>query len=116
MSCVAQHHRDAVIKETTMSVKKIFGFLAVAGLLFVAAPAERAQAASLNGPGIAAAVQTGSAENLTTEVQYRRYHRGYHPHRGYRVYRGYGRPHYGWRRPHFAPRPHFYGRRHHYRY
>ena len=90
-----------------MNFKKIFGFVAVAGLLFVAAPTERAQALSLNGPGIAAAVQNGPSESLTTEVQYRR------DHRGFRGHRGYGRPHHGWRRPHYAPRPHFYGRRHH---
>jgi hypothetical protein len=95
-----------------MNVKKIFGFVAIAGLLFVAAPAERAQALSLSGPGIAASVQGNVGDSATTQVQYRH---------GYRPHRGYGRPHYGyrrhdgWRRPHFAPRHHGYGRRH-YRY
>ena len=94
-----------------MNFKRIFGFVAVAGLLFVAAPAERAQAMSLNGPGIAAAVQNGPSESLTTEVQYRRDHRGYRSHH-------HGRRHHGWHRSHRAPpRPHFYGRhRHHGRY
>jgi hypothetical protein len=100
-----------------MNIKKIFGFAAIAGLLFVAAPAERAQALSLNGPGIAAAVQTGASDAAVTEVQYRRHHRGYHPHRGY------GRPHHGFRHhrgyhrgPHFAPRHHHGHRRGHYRF
>jgi hypothetical protein len=95
-----------------MNIKNFFGFVAVAGLLFVAAPAERAQALSLSGPGIAASVQGAAADGVTTQVQYRH---------GYRGHRGYGRPHYGyrrhdgWRRPHFAPR-HGYGRPHHRRY
>jgi hypothetical protein len=94
-----------------MNLKKIFGFVAIAGLLFVAAPAERASAMSLNSPGIAAAVQSDAGTTATTRVQYRHY--------GYGPRRGYGRPHYGfhrhggWRRPHFAPRHYGYGRRHH---
>jgi len=97
-----------------MNVKKIFGFAAIAGLLFIAAPTERAQAVSLNSPGIAAAVQSGAGDSATTEVQYRRDH-------GYRGHRGYGRPHHGfrrhdgWRRPHFAPRRH-HGHGHYRRY
>jgi hypothetical protein len=87
-----------------MNMKKIFGFVAVAGLLFVAAPTERAQAISLNGPGIATAVQNGPSESLTTEVQYRR------AYRGYRMHRGFGRRHHGWGRPHFYGRRHFRGR------
>jgi hypothetical protein len=94
-----------------MNIKKIFGFVAIAGLLFVAAPGQRAEAMSLNSPGIAAAVQSDVGAGAT-QVQYR--------HRGYRSHRGYGRPHHGfhrhggWRRPHFAPRHHGYGhRRHH---
>ena len=91
--------------------KKILGFAAIAGLLFVTAPTERAQAASLNGPGIAAAVQGDVAG--TTQVRY-----GHH---GYR-HHGWGRPHHRfhrhhhWRRPHFVHRHHWHGRRHHYRY
>ena len=96
-----------------MNIKKIFGFVAVAGLLFVAAPGQRAEAMSLNSPGIAAAVQSNVGAGVT-EVQYRRHHRGYRPHRGYgRPHHGFHR-HGGWRRPHFAPRHHGYGhRRHH---
>ena len=52
-----------------MNVKKILGFLAIGGLLVLAAPAERAQALSLINPGIAAAVQDDSSK-LTTEVRW----------------------------------------------
>ena len=93
-----------------MNVKKIFGFLAVAGLLFVTAPTQQASAMSLGGPGVAAAVQANPGEKLTTEVQYRRHHHGYRPHYGYRR-------HYGWQRPHM--RRHYgwnYGRPHHRRH
>ena len=86
-----------------MNFKKIFGFAAIAGLLFVAAPAERASAMSLNSPGIAAAVQSDVGAGVT-QVQYGRHHHGYRHHRGY--HRG----------PHFAPRHHFHGRRHGYRF
>jgi len=89
------------------NLKKIFGFAAVAGLLFLAAPAERAQAMSLSGPGIAAAVQSDASAGAT-QVQYRRDHRGYRPHHRH------ARPHHGYhRRPHFVPRHHHHGRRHH---
>jgi len=71
-----------------MTMKKVFGFAAVAGLLVLAAPAERASAMSLAGPGIAAAVQ-GEAATGTTEV---RWHRG-----------GWHR-HYGWHRRHWRHR------------
>jgi hypothetical protein len=60
-----------------VNVKKILGFLAVGGLLILAAPAERAQALSLLNPGAAAAVQDDS--RLTTEVRWRRHH-GWHRH------------------------------------
>jgi hypothetical protein len=79
-----------------MSVKKILGFLAIGGLLVVAAPAERAQALSLASPGIAAAVQDDSSK-LTTEVRWG-YHRRWH-----RRHWGYHR-HWGWRRHHWHHR------------
>ena len=60
-----------------MNVKKILGFLAIGGLLVLAAPAERAQAVSLINPGIAAAVQDDSSK-LTTEVRWHRHHWGHH--------------------------------------
>ena len=46
-----------------MNLKKILGFLAVGGLLVVAAPNQPAQAASLINPGIAAIIQWGNEFN-----------------------------------------------------
>jgi hypothetical protein len=92
-----------------VNVKKFFGLAAIAGLLFVAAPTQQANAVSLNGPGIAASVQGGS-EKLATEVQYRRHHnRGYRGHHGMRRHHGWHRPHHirrhhGWHRPHHMRR------------
>ena len=73
-----------------ISVKKILGFLAIGGLLVLAAPAERAQALSLASPGIAAAVQDDSSK-LTTEVRWG-HHRGWHRHHGW--------PRHHWRHRH----------------
>ena len=92
-----------------MNVKKFFGLAAIAGLLFVAAPTQQANAVSLNSPGIAASVQ-GGGEKLTTEVQYRHHHnRGYRGHHGMRRHHGWHRPHHirrhhGWHRPHHVRR------------
>ena len=72
-----------------MNMKRILGFTAVAGLLAIAAPTERAQALSLSTPGAAAAVQDDTGK-LTTEV---RWHR-----------------HWGWRRHHW--RRHHWHHRH----
>ena len=66
-------------------MKKLFGFLALAGLLGIAVPVQKAEAAVL-APGVAASVQ-GAAEGMTTEVQYRR--RGYAPRRYYAPRRSY---------------------------
>jgi hypothetical protein len=63
-----------------MNVKKILGFAAVAGLLIVAVPTERAQALSLSSPGAAAAMQDDSVKG-TTEV---RWHRGWRRHHWHR--------------------------------
>lgn len=63
-----------------MNVKRVLGFVAVGGLLVIAAPTERAQAVSLINPGIAAAVQDDS--QLTTEVRWRR--GGFRRHYGHR--------------------------------
>jgi hypothetical protein len=73
-----------------VNVKKILGFLAIGGLLAVAAPVERAQAVSLASPGTAAAVQDDSAK-LTTEVHWR--------HHGWRRHGGWHRHH--WRHRHW---------------
>ncbi len=80
-----------------MTLKKIFGFLAIAGLLFIAAPSKPAHAVSLLNPAAAALVQSGESAT-TTDVRYRRYgyRRYYAPRRYYRRY--------------YAPRR-FYGRR-----
>jgi hypothetical protein len=72
---------------TTM--KKALGFAAVAGLLVLAVPANRASAMSLVNPGIAAAVQ-GETATGATEV---RWHRGWHPRR-----------HHHWHRRHWHHR------------
>jgi hypothetical protein len=71
-----------------ITMKKALGFAAVAGLLVLAAPVERASATSLVSPGIAAAVQGETAAG-TTEV---RWHRG-----------GWHR-HHGWHRRHWRHR------------
>jgi hypothetical protein len=73
-----------------VNVKKILGFLAIGGLLVLAAPVERAQAVSLASPGIAAAVQDDSGK-LTTEVRWR--------HHGWRRHHGWHRHH--WRHRHW---------------
>ena len=73
-----------------MNIKKVSGFVAVAALLVIAAPGERAQAASLIGPGVATAVQDNTVVGNTTEVRW---------HRGWRRYGGWHRRwHRGWRR------------------
>jgi hypothetical protein len=77
-----------------VNVKRILGFLAVGGLLILAAPAERAQASLLN-PGAAAAVQDDSSK-LTTEVRW-------HRHWGWRRHHWRHR-HWGWRRHHWHHR------------
>jgi hypothetical protein len=74
-----------------VNVKKILGFLAIGGLLVVAAPAERAQALSLASPGAAAAV-LDDASKLTTEVRWHRHH-------GWRRHHGWHRHH--WRHRHW---------------
>jgi hypothetical protein len=85
-----------------VNVKRIMGFLAIGGLLVLAAPAERAQALSLASPGIAAAVQDDSSK-LTTEVRWGHHHGWHHRHWGWRRHHGWHR-HYGWRRHHWHHR------------
>ncbi len=87
-----------------MTLKKVLGFLAIAGLLFVAAPTKPAHAVSLLNPAAAALVQSG--ETLTTEVRWRR--GGY----GYR--RGFYRPRYYAPRRYYRPR--YYAPRRFYRF
>jgi hypothetical protein len=71
-----------------MSIKKVLGLAAVAGLLSVAAPVGQAQAFSPANPAAAVSAKFAS-ENMTTEVRWRR-HYGYHRH--------YWRPRYHHRR------------------
>ncbi len=52
-----------------MNGTKVLGLVAVGALLVMAAPVERAQAASLINPGAAAAVQQDTRQ-LTTEVRW----------------------------------------------
>jgi hypothetical protein len=66
-----------------MNATKVLGLAAVAALLVVAAPAQRAGAVSLINPGAATAVQDDTRQ-LTTEVRW-----GHHHH--------WGR-HHGWHR------------------
>jgi hypothetical protein len=61
-----------------MNVTKVLGLAAVAAMLMLTAPAERAQALSLASPGAAAAVQHDSRA-MTTEVHWRHHHHwGHH--------------------------------------
>jgi len=62
-------------------MKKLFGLLAIGGLIVIAAPAQHAQATTLINPGISApaAAQVGSG---VTEARYwRRHHRHWRWHR-----------------------------------
>jgi hypothetical protein len=93
-------------------MKKILGFLAVAGLLFVAAPSGSAQAMSLANPGAAAAARQ-AADGVTTTVDWRRVpvipyshsHRHRYRHNDHRWHR----------RPVHRP-SHRHHRRHHHRH
>lgn len=87
-----------------MNIRTIFGLAAVAGLLAVAAPADRAQAVSLINPAASTSAKQAS-ETITTEVRWRRHH-GWHRHHGWRR-------HHGWHhRRHWHHRHHWH-RRHH---
>lgn len=71
-----------------MKILKMAGLAAVAGLLMIAAPGNRAEAATVHSPGIAASVQAGTLDAVT-EVQYRhghhaRHHRYMHRHHAHR--------------------------------
>jgi hypothetical protein len=60
-----------------MNVSRLLGLAAIGGLLVLAAPTERAQALSLSNPAAAMATQ-GDSKQITTEVRWRRWHRGGH--------------------------------------
>ena len=74
---------------------RLFGFLAIAGLMLLAAPAERAQAVSLINPG-AAAPSKYLSNDMVVDVRHRGGFRG--------GFRGGGR-HFG--RAHFGGGPRF---------
>lgn len=81
-----------------MNGTKVLGLAAVGALLMVAAPAERAQAASLINPGAAAAVQQDAKQEMTTEVRWHHgHHWGWHRGRHWGWHRG---RHLGWYRHH----------------
>ncbi|HEX7791433.1 MAG TPA: hypothetical protein VF467_13020 [Afipia sp.] len=65
-----------------MNVRTIFGLGAVAGLLAVAMPADRAQALSLINP-VASSSAKQASEPVTTEVRWHRHH-GHRHHRWHR--------------------------------
>lgn len=87
-------------------MKKILGLLAVAGLLFVAAPSEPAQAMSLANPGAAAAARQ-VADGVTTNVDWRRVPVIPHTHRHHY------RHNHRWHRHRVHRHPHRHHRRHH---
>jgi hypothetical protein len=68
---------------------RLLGLAAVAGLVAIAAPTGGAQAATLLGPGLAAAVQDAPSSKLTSEAHWRR---GWHHH------------HHRWHRRHWHRR------------
>jgi hypothetical protein len=92
-------------------MKRLLGFLAMAGLIMFAAPVERAQAVSLINPAVAAQSKYLS-DNLTVEVRHRGggFRGGFRGggHRVGRVHFG-GHRHFGHRHVHFH-RPHFHRR------
>ena len=84
-----------------MNVMGVLGLAAVAALLMLTAPAERAQALSLASPGAAAAVQDDTRE-MTTEVRWHHHwhhrHWGYHRHWHHRHWHHRHWHHRHWRR------------------
>ncbi|MBN9583999.1 MAG: hypothetical protein BGN84_06215 [Afipia sp. 62-7] len=91
-----------------MNIRTIFGLAAVAGLLAVAAPANRAQAMSLINPAASASTKDVSG-SMTTEVRWR--HHGWRRHHGWHRHRGWHRPHHWHRRHYWHPRRHWHHRR-----
>lgn len=69
-----------------MRFTKILGLAAIGAVLALAAPAERANALSLNNPGAAAAVRE-NAKPAATEVRWGRHHHRHYHHRWHRHHR-----------------------------
>jgi hypothetical protein len=80
-----------------MNGTKVLGLAAVAAVLVVASPVQRAGAASLINPGAASAVQDDTRQ-LTTEVRWGRHH-GWH--RGWHHRRHWGWHRHRWHRRHW---------------
>ncbi len=84
-----------------MNGTKVLGLAAIAAVLLVAAPVERAGAVSLINPGAATAVQDETRQ-LTTEVRWGHHHgwhRGWGHHRHWGWHRGWRHHrHWGWHR------------------
>jgi hypothetical protein len=60
-------------------LSRIVALATIAGTIAIAAPSGGAQAASLIGPGIAAAVQDGPSSKMISEVRWRHgWHRHHH--------------------------------------
>lgn len=102
-------------------MKKTFGLLAIAGLMILGVPGERAQALSLASPGVSSTAKYAS-EGFTTEVRGGRGGRGgggRHFGGGGRHFGGgfrgggrhYGYRHYGFRPRYYAPQPYYYAPR-----
>ena len=77
-----------------MNGTKVLGLAAVAAVLVVASPVQRAGAVSLINPGAATAVQDDTRQ-LTTEVRWHHRHWGWH--RGWHRHWGWRHRHWGWR-------------------
>jgi len=60
-----------------MTMKKLLGLLAVAGLMFVVTPSQRANAMLLANPGAATAAKQASS-GMTTDVHWRRHWHRHH--------------------------------------
>jgi hypothetical protein len=81
---------------------RILGLVAVAGLLLVAVPAERAQAVSLANPATAASAKDASETlGMTTDVHWRHYHWRHYHWRRHHWHRHHGWRHHRWHRRHY---------------
>jgi hypothetical protein len=61
-------------------MKKLFGFVAIGGLILFATPAPQAQAASLINPAISSSMAVDAAQSGVTEVRWHRWHRHHRHH------------------------------------
>ena len=75
-------------------MKKLLGLVAVGGLVVLAMPSQRAEAASLINPAISSPIAAAAANSGITEVRWHRHH---------------------WRHRHWRRHPHHWRRWHHHR-